>query len=403
LQKIEIDLGRKRTVDPGETPVEKGPRTVDLDILLYGSEKFEHDRLTIPHPLLHERDFVLRPLNDIIPDVGVPTTYAIHGHAITVSKLYSLLSNRDPSISPVTELAPNLPIIRTTDPARPTRIMAILNLTPDSFSDGGVHDMTDLNAIRATVERFVSAGATIIDIGGQSTRPGAQQVSPSEELGRIIPVIRMIRDIPAGQSVAISIDTFVAEVARLALAAGADIVNDVSGGQLSNGEILSVVAEAEKTIILMHMRGNPENMNSKANYSNGVLFDVANELSERVEAAIKAGIPRWRIVVDPGIGFAKHLSHNLILLRDLDKLRTGPVLTGLPLLLGTSRKRFIGRITGVEDAASRVLGTAATVAASVAGGADIVRVHDVAEMAEVVKVSDAIYRRSHGSPYEISS
>ena len=297
-------------------------------------------------------------------------------------------------MSPVTQLSPNLPVIRSDDPSRPTQIMAILNLTPDSFSDGGIHDHTDATALRETVRKYIAAGATIIDIGGQSTRPGAKELSASEELKRILPAIRTIRAMPEGNFVAISVDTFLPAVAKEALAAGADIINDISGGTMSGGEMLSVVAEAEKTIVLMHMRGTPVSMNSYAVYPRGVVTEVAEELLERVNEAEEAGIPRWRMILDPGIGFAKLLRHNLLLLRNLSNLRATPGLAGLPWLLGTSRKKFIGTITEVDNPAERVMGTAATVTASIAGGAGIVRVHDVAEMAQVAKVSDAIYRPS---------
>lgn len=297
-------------------------------------------------------------------------------------------------MSQITQLSPNLPLVRSADPTRTTHIMAILNLTPDSFSDGGIHDSSDVSALSKSVRQFVADGATIIDVGGHSTRPGAQRLSASEELKRIIPAIRMIRDMPEGQSVAISVDTFQAEVAKEAIAAGADIINDISGGELSRSEMLSVVAETGKTIVLMHMRGDPSTMNDKAHYPSGVVRQVAEELSMRVDAALKAGIPRWRIILDPGIGFAKREQHNLVLLRDLAKLRSISSLAGYPWLVGTSRKKFIGSITGVQDPADRVMGTAATVTASIAGGADIVRVHDIAEMAKVAKMSDAIYRRA---------
>ncbi len=387
LQEIERVLGRERFV-------EKGPRTIDLDILTYGGEHIEMTRLIVPHPGLGEREFVLRPLNDILPNVGVPIRKGADWTSKAVNKLYSQLHNRDHSMSPVTQLSPHLPLIRSEDPSRPTHVMAILNLTPDSFSDGGLHEPSDREALRRTVRSYVTGGATIIDVGGQSTRPGAQELSASEELERILPAIQTIRGMPEGKSVAISVDTFLPAVAKEALAAGADIINDISGGTLSGGEMLSVVAEAKKTIVLMHMRGSPLTMNSFAVYPRGVVVEVAEELLDRVNEAEKAGIPRWRIVLDPGIGFAKLMRHNLLLLRNLDKLCAYPGLAGLAWLLGTSRKKFIGTITGVTEPAERMMGTAATITASIAGGADIVRVHDVPEMAHVVKVSDAIYRPS---------
>ena len=387
LQEIERVLGRDRFV-------EKGPRTIDLDIAMYNGERIDTPRLVVPHPGLSEREFVLRPLQDIMPQTPVPIWKGNSWGSVTVSRLYERLHTRDHSMSPVTQLSPDLPLIRSEDPSRPTHVMAILNLTPDSFSDGGLHDPSDLDALRKTVSRYIASGATIIDVGGQSTRPGAQQLPASEELERVLPAIRTIRSMPEGKSVAVSVDTYLPAVAKEALAAGADIINDISGGTLSGGEMLSVVAEARKTIVLMHMRGSPLTMPSFAGYPRGVVDEVAEELLDRVKAAEKAGIPRWRIILDPGIGFAKLMRHNLLLLRNLDKLFATPGLAGLPWLLGTSRKKFIGTITGVKEAEERVMGTAATVTACIAGGADIVRVHDVAEMAQVAKVSDAIYRPS---------
>ncbi|RMZ80843.1 hypothetical protein DV737_g2830, partial [Chaetothyriales sp. CBS 132003] len=384
LQSIETKLQRRREID-------KGPRTIDLDVVLYDDQQIQHDRLQVPHKLLHEREFVLRPLNDILPNAVVrqgTTTY-------TVADMYNKLPSRDQSMSPVTVLSPRLPLIRATDPSRPTYIMAILNLTPDSFSDGGVYNVLDSQAMQAQVRELVAAGATIIDIGGQSTRPKAEWLSAETELQRILPAIHAIRSASDLRSVTISVDTFSAEVARQAITAGADIINDVSAGLLDPA-MLSTVAALGKTIILMHMRGDPHTMTTLTNYPNGVVDGVAKELAERVHAAEAAGIPRWRIILDPGIGFAKTHQQNLELLARLAELRhsatQSSTLQGLPWLVGTSRKGFIGKITGVDVAAKRVMGTAATVTASIAGGADIVRVHDVKDMAEVAKVSDAIYR-----------
>ena len=298
-------------------------------------------------------------------------------------------------MSPVTQLTPRLPLIRSTDPQKPTSLMAILNITPDSFSDGGLHTANDQAHLESTVKAFIAQGATILDIGGQSTRPKAELISPTEELQRILPVIKAIRQMPEADNTAISIDTFYAEVAREAVAAGADIINDISAGVLDQ-DMLPTVAKLGKTIVLMHMRGDPHTMTELTSYPYGVVDGVAQELAQRVQAALDAGIPPWRIILDPGVGFAKNQGQNLELLRRLAELReyctTFPQLSGLPWLLGTSRKGFVGKITETPDPAQRQMGTAATVTASIAGGADIVRVHDVAEMAQVVKMADAIYR-----------
>lgn len=266
--------------------------------------------------------------------------------------------------------------------------MGILNMTPDSFSDGGRHNMETLSI---TVKDLVRNGASIIDVGGQSTAPGRPEVSAEEEVARVVPAIELIRSLPETRHVAISVDTYRASVAEQAIAVGADIVNDVSAGLL-DAEMLPTVGRLGKTICLMHMRGNPQTMTKLTSYPDGLVPTVAAELLARVAAAEAAGIRRWRIILDPGIGFAKTGAQNLELLRRLEELRAWPGLQGLPWLVGTSRKSFIGKITGVEEASQRVWGTAATVAAAVQGGADVIRVHDVREMALVATMSDAIWR-----------
>lgn len=266
--------------------------------------------------------------------------------------------------------------------------MSILNLTPDSFSDGGLHTPTTL---KDTILSHIASGATILDIGGQSSSPGTPDISASEEIARVVPVIQLIRSLPEAADVAISIDTYRASVASAATEAGADIINDVSAGLL-DPEMLSVMARSGKSVVLMHMRGSPATMTTLTSYPEGLIPTIAQELLSRVAAAEAAGIRRWRIILDPGIGFAKTQDQNLEILRRLDELRAWPGLQGLPWLVGSSRKGFVGRITGVKEPRARVMGTAATVVAAVVGGADVVRVHDVEEMAQVVMMSDAIYR-----------
>ena len=269
-------------------------------------------------------------------------------------------------------------------------------MTPDSFSDGGLHS-NDPTSLLPTLQRYLSAGMTILDVGGQSTRPRAPIVSPEEELSRVLPTIRFIRTKPAFDNVAISIDTFRASVAKAAVEAGANIVNDVSAGQM-DPDMLPTVARLGCTIILMHMRGTPETMMNMTSYPEGVVACVANELTDRVRAAEEAGIRRWRIVLDPGIGFAKDSNQSLELLKRLGKLRGYETLKGLPWLVGTSRKSFIGKITGEKEPADRVWGTAGAVTAAIQGEADIVRVHDVEEMSKVVKMADAIWRTEFTVP-----
>ncbi|KAJ5133478.1 hypothetical protein N7526_004843 [Penicillium atrosanguineum] len=373
LQSIEIELGRKKLID-------KGPRSIDLDILLYDQEVFSHERLNVPHSLMLERDFVLRPLCQLIPHERPPQS---EKNTHTYSEYLQSLPPPSPTPFSTIPISPKFPTLHATDPKRSTHIMAILNLTPDSFSDGGKHSPHDMTYITETVRTFITQGATIIDIGGESTRPGSKPVGADEEIARVVPAIKHIRaNIPEAAHIAISIDTYRASVAEAACAAGADIINDVSAGTL-DPDMLNTAARINKTIILMHMRGTPQTMTTLADYPNGVIPEVASELRERIAAAEEA---------DPGPGFAKNQPEDLEVLRELSKLRAAEGLEYLPWLMGPSRKRFIGHITGVKTARERVWGTAATVTASVAGGADIVRVHDVHEMWQAARVADAIYR-----------
>ncbi|OQU95469.1 hypothetical protein CLAIMM_01670 [Cladophialophora immunda] len=389
LQAIENDLGRKRLID-------KGPRTLDLDIILYNHDYFKHPRLNIPHMLMLEREFVLRPLADILPDERLPADFSPTAPYRKISQLLEGLAERDTTMSPVTVLRPQMPLVRTHDITRKTHVMAILNLTPDSFSDGGVHAAKGAESIKTTVASFIAAGASIIDVGGQSTRPKADYLGPQEELERILPIVRVIREMKEAENVAISIDTFHSDVARQTILAGADIINDVSAGLL-DPQMLSTVAELGKTIVLMHMRGDPHTMTKLTDYPDGVTNGVARELCERLHAALAAGIPPWRIILDPGLGFAKDQEQNLELLRSLQQLREqaeyAPTFRNFPWLMGPSRKGFVGSVTGVAEASGRSYGTAAAVTASIEGGADIVRIHDVREMVQVTKMADAIYRR----------
>ena len=275
--------------------------------------------------------------------------------------------------------------------------MSILNLTPDSFSDGGLHRVNDLQSLEQTIKTHIDTGVSIIDVGGQSTRPHAEDVGEAEEAARVIPAIQMIRKVMTTQNlesrVAISIDTYRASVARSAVEAGADIVNDVSAGTM-DPTMLQTVADLGCSVILMHMRGDPSNMTSKehTSYPGGLLKTIGEELGARVEAALSAGIRRWRIILDPGIGFAKTGEQNLEILRNFGQLRDQAQLQGLPWVIGASRKAFLGKISGVKEPRERVWGTAAAVAAAIQGGADVVRVHDVEEMSQVVRVADAIWR-----------
>lgn len=263
-----------------------------------------------------------------------------------------------------------------------TYIMGILNVTPDSFSDGGQY--FDLASAIAQGQKLVAEGADVLDIGGQSTRPGATIVPLAEELRRVIPVVKALAPIV---NVPISIDTTRSVVAAEALAAGATWVNDVSGGT-DDPELLPVVARSGATVVLMHRRGNPQTMQSLTDYED-LVGEVHEFLARQRDKAQQLGITQ--IILDPGIGFAKNTEQNVTLLRELSRFRD----LNCPLLVGPSRKSFIGHILNQPDPQQRVWGTAAACCAAIAHGADMVRVHDVAAIRQVVQVADAIWR-GHG-------
>ena len=261
-----------------------------------------------------------------------------------------------------------------------TLVMGVLNITPDSFSGDGLVD--DPAAVIEQAAAFAAEGADWLDIGGESTRPGASPVTAQEEIDRVVPAIQAVR---SSVELAISVDTRKAAVARAALAAGADLVNDVTG-LTGDPAMASVVAAAGVPVVIQHLQGTPQTMQSDPTYED-VVEDVIAGLRERLDLALAAGIELEQCIVDPGIGFGKSLDHNLRLLRRLGELRV----LGRPILVGVSRKRFIGEVLNlpVEE---RMAGTAAAVAVSIAHGADIVRVHDVRLMAQVARLTDAIVR-----------
>lgn len=258
------------------------------------------------------------------------------------------------------------------------RVMGILNVTPDSFSDGGAH--ADAEAAIAHGLRLVEEGADLLDVGGESTRPGAQAVSPEEELRRVLPVIA---GLAARVPVPISIDTRHAEVMRAAVAAGAGMINDV---QALRGEgALEAAAELGVPVVLMHMQGQPRDMQDAPHYDD-VVGEVHRFLAERVFACEMAGIERRRIVVDPGFGFGKTTAHNLQLLAHLRRFTE----LGVPVLAGLSRKRSIGELTGREDPRARVAGSLAAHLIAAQHGAMLLRVHDVAATVDALKVWQAV-------------
>ncbi|KAJ1664507.1 trifunctional dihydropteroate synthetase [Coemansia sp. RSA 1813] len=427
LKRLEFEMGRDFSV------IRNGPRVIDFDILFYDEVVIESDVLTIPHALLHERRFQLGPLCDIDRDLMHHRLGKTSGTLFRHLTTHNEVPEDTVQVTPLKARWHTRPnphegcILKPLNPKTQseTVFMGILNCTPDSFSDGG--DYVSLDAAVEHATKLFNDGADIIDIGGQSTRPGADPVGVEEEIRRIVPVIKRIRK--AGIEISISVDTFYADVAAAALDAGADIINDVTGGY-SDPKMLPLVAERQCPYILMHMRGDPLTMTSLNDYSEfdgDVIRAVRFEIAQRVRAALDHGIPRWNIIIDPGIGFAKEGGQNFEILRRLPALTAKHIyasakskgsnaeeiaedvgtdvdnqgyvdenlaveLNNYPVLVGCSRKRFIGNVTGKLNAKDRVWGTAATVTSAIQGGASIVRVHDVAEMYDVARVSDSIYR-----------
>ena len=255
--------------------------------------------------------------------------------------------------------------------------MGVVNVTPDSFSDGG--QFLEKHAAVDHCLRLAADGADILDVGGESTRPGAADVPADEETRRVVPVIEAVA---ARLDVPVSVDTSKPDVARAALDAGAAMINDVTAG--GDPQMLALAAERGVPIVLMHMQGSPRTMQVDPHYDD-VVAEIAEFLAGRLEAAVAAGVPRDHVILDPGIGFGKTIEHNYEIIARLPQLHA----LGRPLLIGPSRKSFIGKTLGVE-AGERLMGTAAAVAACVLGSAHIVRVHDVGEMRQVCDVLDAV-------------
>jgi dihydropteroate synthase len=274
------------------------------------------------------------------------------------------------------------------DPERPPLVMGVLNVTPDSFSDGG--QFLDPQAAIRRAHALAAEGADLIDVGGESTRPGSLPVDAAEQIRRVVPVIRAVAaQLP---DVTLSIDTTRSDVAAAALDAGAHLINDVSAGRDDAG-MFRLAARRDAPLVLMHMQGTPATMQVRPQYGN-VSAEVELFLRERTDLAVSTGIQPHRILLDPGIGFGKTVEHNLTLLRDLN----GLCRLDRPLVIGTSRKGFIGKVFGESpapppsppDPSARLFGTAATVAWAVANGAAVVRVHDVGPMAQVVRMVRSI-------------
>ena len=419
LKDVERKLGRD--VSPTSNAVRFGPRTIDLDILLYDTlimkeviTTVDDDNdgssttmeLEIPHPRISEREFVLSPMCDLEGSISSSSssknenaiTHPVYNKTMSCM-LKSLLHNNNNEQSSNSNDKEDQAIRVLPLPRgrmilfNETIIMGILNITPDSFSDGGKY-IHSVDTAASQAIQMVIDGAGIIDVGGESTRPGAEDITSDEELRRVIPVIKRIRELKC--DVPISVDTRRAIVAKAAIEAGADIVNDVSGGTYDT-DMLSTVAALGVPIILMHMRGNPKTMQSHVNYDDvgGVVEGVVKELLCRSVDAEAAGIPRWLQIIDPGIGFAKDLQGNLSLIRNINTLRRS--CDNLPILFGPSRKGFIGKITGVTNPEDRDYGTIAACLASIQYGDDnncnacnILRVHNVKAVKQATMVYDAI-------------
>lgn len=270
---------------------------------------------------------------------------------------------------------------RIFDWGKRTYLMGVLNVTPDSFSDGG--EFNNLDAALSQAKYLVESGVDILDIGGQSTRPNSEEISLEEELNRVLPVIEAIRQ---ELTIPISVDTTKAEVAKAAIIAGADIVNDISGATFDS-EMLLTIAQLGVPIVLMHIRGTPQTMQKLTDYQD-LIGEILQFLKQQINTAIAAGIDSNKIIIDPGIGFAKNYQQNLEILRRLPEFRG----LNCPILVGVSRKSFIGNILNQPEARQRVWGTGAACSAAIANSADILRVHDVKEMRDISLVADAIWR-----------
>ncbi|KZV74986.1 Dihydropteroate synthase [Peniophora sp. CONT] len=447
LQMLESQMGRVK----GKR---NGPRPVDLDILLYNDEIIDtrapqsrltldnlSEQLVIPHPRMAEREFVLRPLCDMVPDWI---------HPVLKRPMKDLLADvmktkpaDEPPMARVMPFPATSGIHNPPIPAYPqyratathwvfpakgspaphkTRLMATLNATPDSFSDGGSHNAT--SSALEYASKSVAAGAAIIDVGGYSTRPGADFVSDEEETRRVVSTIEALResgDIAVSET-PISVDTFRASVARAALEAGANCINDVyaftgpeypltKSSATMLREMRALAHEFAVPVVLMHSRG-PAGENKDYSQYSSVLEGVARELSEKIDAIVRGpgGVRRWLVIVDPGVGFSKTIDGNIELLRRArelteDELPGGTLnsLRGFPQLIGASRKSFLGKILeeadehsaykGRETAASeRDAATAAAVSTAVQQGAEIIRVHDVQMLGDVVRVADRLWK-----------
>ena len=389
---IEKSLGRNL-----QGGVRYGPRPIDLDIIFHDDGTItEKETLLVPHPRWQERDFVKAPLADLYDPLSSP--FPCRESLRVATHLWEAAGGEaEMCLSKLHDLRCVLPMGRLGlwPWQQKTMVMGVLNITPDSFSDGGRLD-TSVKAALEVARRLVAEGVDILDVGGQSTRPGAAPVTAREEAERVLPVVKAISSDPMTAHTPLSIDTYYGQVALAAVGAGATMVNDVSGGQM-DPDMFNTVAELGVSYVLMHMRGNPRTMQKGENIQYGEFIpELTREIASTATKAVNAGIEPWRIVIDPGIGFAKTQEHNVDLLGGgLTQLKKNlpPPLNRMPMLIGPSRKGFLGKITGRELPGDRDTASAAAAALSVIHGANIIRAHNVAAVKDAVLVADAVNRR----------
>jgi dihydropteroate synthase/2-amino-4-hydroxy-6-hydroxymethyldihydropteridine diphosphokinase len=361
-----------------------GPRLIDIDLIFYGDRVDDGVQLTIPHPRFHERAFVLTPLVEIAADYRDPRS------GQTVAELAQQVNQTSAKrlTGPTSRLRKPIWFAWGVK----TYVMGIVNVTPDSFSGDGLAEHKDFVAAAVRqAHKFVAGGADMLDVGGESTRPGSRPVAVDEERRRVEQVVSALR---AEIDVPISVDTYKVNVAETALAAGADWINDVWGLRM-DPEMARLAAKVGCPLVLMHNRSKPKSVDQQKRlggryvgiHYNDLITDIKHELNQSLDEALTAGVSKDRIVVDPGIGFGKTVSQNLRLLNELDAFKE----LGYPILLGSSRKSFIGYSLDLP-LDERVEGTAATVAIGIDRGADIVRVHDVEAMVRVARMTDEIVR-----------
>lgn len=425
---------------------DNGPRSIDLDLLLFDEITLNTTDLTVPHKSMLDRTFVLQPLCELIrPDFIHPiSAEPIHNH------LKELLSSSpNESVQESNKLLQFIPVKRLNNddnPLRfdltfnksPTLMMGILNVTPDSFSDGGKNFDVSIEQVLDNCVKLIEDGAKIIDVGGVSTRPGSEEPSEQEELDRVVPIVQAIRSHNDAKlsNCLISVDTYRANVAEQCLKHGADIINDISMG-LYEEQIFEVVAKYQCPYIMNHTRGNSKNMSKLTEYEANTNEDIIELLIDpltgqipevsrspevsnlingicreqvlQVLKAYKAGVKKWQIILDPGIGFAKKLNQNLSILANSHFIRYYSAIVNdrqndriienyssfnsMPLLLGPSRKKFLGVLNNEPNANDRIISTSAAIMACVQQDTNIVRVHDTKEMGKTITIGDAIYRQ----------